>query len=113
MSERTENVLVTLIAAVLWTVGLAVLFLLVLSGHPGWAAIVAIGLLNINMTSTHDEKEETRRIELRAAAKRLQHEDLVDLILHMQVHSGYARNGYMQMTTEQKQLYDQLERTEL
>lgn len=29
------------------------------------------------------------------------------LVVHMHVHSGYPKNGYMQMTTEQKALYDQ------
>lgn len=28
------------------------------------------------------------------------------LIVHMHVHSGYPNNGYMQMTTPQKELYD-------
>lgn len=30
------------------------------------------------------------------------------LIVHMHVHSGYRNNGYMQMTTEQKALYDDI-----
>lgn len=29
-----------------------------------------------------------------------------ELIVHMHVHSGYPNNGYMQMTTPQKELYD-------
>ena len=33
-------------------------------------------------------------------------ERLRDLIAHMHVHSGYRDNGYMQMTTPQKELYD-------
>lgn len=33
-------------------------------------------------------------------------ERLHRLIVHMHVHSGYRDNGYIQMTTEQKALYD-------
>lgn len=33
-------------------------------------------------------------------------DQLRDLVVHMHVHSGYPKNGYMQMTTEQKALYD-------
>lgn len=41
---------------------------------------------------------------LRALADEV--ERLRDLIVHMHVHSGYRNNGYMQMTTPQKALYD-------
>lgn len=37
---------------------------------------------------------------------------LIELVKHMQVHDGYRRNGYMQMTTEQKRLYDEIERAD-
>lgn len=30
------------------------------------------------------------------------------LIVHMYVHSGYTNNGYAQMTTEQRALYDEI-----
>ena len=35
-------------------------------------------------------------------------EGLVELIVHMRIHSGYSNNGYVQMTTEQKRLYDEI-----
>lgn len=41
---------------------------------------------------------------LRALADEV--ERLRDLVVHMHVHSGYRDNGYMQMTTPQKALYD-------
>lgn len=31
-----------------------------------------------------------------------------ELIIHMHVHSSYSNNGYMQMTTPQKDLYDSI-----
>lgn len=34
--------------------------------------------------------------------------DLKDLVRHCWVHSGYQDCGYMQMTTEQKALYDKI-----
>lgn len=33
---------------------------------------------------------------------------LKKLVRHMQIHSGYQENGYMQMTTEQKARYDRI-----
>lgn len=33
-------------------------------------------------------------------------EQLRELVVHMHVHSGYRDNGYLQMTTPQKALYD-------
>lgn len=33
---------------------------------------------------------------------------LEELVSHMWVHDGYERNGYMQMTTEQKAMYDEI-----
>ena len=41
---------------------------------------------------------------LRALADEV--ERLRELVVHMHVHSGYRDNGYMQMTTPQKDLYD-------
>ena len=41
---------------------------------------------------------------LRALADEVGH--LRELVIHMHVHSGYRNNGYMQMTTPQKALYD-------
>lgn len=35
-------------------------------------------------------------------------QQLRDLIQHMQIHAGYPKCGYMQMTTEQKELFDSL-----
>ena len=32
-------------------------------------------------------------------------EAMADLIRHMWIHEGYKKNGYLQMTTEQKQMY--------
>lgn len=34
--------------------------------------------------------------------------DLKDLIRHCAIHSGYQNCGYLQMTTEQKALYDRI-----
>ena len=33
---------------------------------------------------------------------------LLDLIQHMQVHAGYTKCGYFQMSTEQKNLFDEI-----
>lgn len=41
---------------------------------------------------------------LRALADEV--EQMRELIVHMHVHSGYRDNGYMQMTTPQKTMYD-------
>lgn len=39
---------------------------------------------------------------------RVENERLKQLIVHMWVHDGYERNGYRQMTSEQKELYEAL-----
>jgi hypothetical protein len=49
----------------------------------------------------------SRRIEIRCGQQdRIK--DLEDLVTHMWVHDGYERNGYWQMTSEQKAMYDEI-----
>jgi hypothetical protein len=50
------------------------------------------------------DKQEKLRDLLRALADEV--EQIRELVVHMHVHSGYRNNGYMQMTTPQKALYD-------
>ena len=46
----------------------------------------------------------------RACSSELREEntELRKLVIHCWVHSNYARNGYRQMTSEQKALYDEI-----
>lgn len=63
-------------------------------------------------TFPRDEQPNRANAELIARAPELlpalcdEVQRLHKLIVHMHVHSGYRDNGYMQMTTEQKALYD-------
>lgn len=47
-------------------------------------------------------------LEQRVAELTAQVESRNELIVHMHVHSGYPSNGYMEMTTRQKALYDEI-----
>ena len=49
-----------------------------------------------------------KTMDLNARRQRKTVRDLRELIRHMWVHNGYGRNGYRQMTTEQKRLFDRI-----